>query len=86
MKTDAGNYYNNRKKCKCGKMFDLTPVTPCCDIDRKFKQKGEVAFKLHNFLYICKDLLEYTISKMRDDEDARNLQKISRMIERFLEE
>ena len=88
MKTDACNYYKNAKRCGCGKAFDLTPITFCCEVDRKHRQKGDIAFKLHNFLYLCKDLCEFTVSKFKreQEEDASGIRKIGRMIESFLEE
>ena len=64
MKNDSSNYYKNSKRCGCGKTFDLTPITFCCEIDRKHRQKGDIAFKLHNFLYLSRDLCEFTLSKL----------------------
>ena len=67
-------------------------------MDRKHRQKGDIAFKLHNFLYLSRDVCEYSLSKLSKDqsrkeilseereEEARGLRKIGRMIDRFLEE
>ena len=61
MKQDIEKYYNNKKACKCTKHYELTPITPCCEIDKKYKGKGDITFKLHNFLYLCKDICDHTL-------------------------
>ena len=85
IKQDSSRYYNNRKTCKCTKHYDLTPITACCDIDKKYKGKGDIIFKLHNFLYMCKDMCEYTQEKLQK-EKSKDLEQVSKMIERFLKE
>ena len=85
IKQDSYKYYNNRKTCKCTKHYHLTPITPCCEVDKKYKGKGDIIFKLHNFLYICKDMCEYTIDKyVKDEKQKKGLERISKMIQHFL--
>lgn len=92
IKQEEISYYNNRKRCRCSKTYELTPILPCCDIDKKSQsQKFDISFKLHNFLYLVEDLLD--IAKMRmkgkggEVEDLQEgLDKITKMVQRFLGE
>lgn len=87
IKQDSYKYYNNRKICKCTKHYDLTPMNPCCEIDKKYKGKGDIIFKLHNFLYLCKDMCEYTVDKLGregKDKSMKCLERLIKTIENFL--
>lgn len=65
IKEEVGKYYSNRKRCTCLKSYELTPITPCCDLDKKKgTKKSDIAFKLHNFLYLAKDLCEVSMSRL----------------------
>ena len=65
-------------------------MNPCCEVDKKYKGKGDIIFKLHNFLYLCKDMCDYTVDKLgregKEKSSMKGLERLIRTIESFLKE
>ena len=64
IKKKTDEYYNNNYKCKCTKIYNLTPIYQCCKI--KDKQRSNIPFELHQLVYICKDFCSATIIRSKN--------------------
>lgn len=58
----TAKYYSNKNVCECGKVWPMSLITKCCRL--QMEKKSTIPFEIHTFVYLAKELIEVTISKL----------------------
>jgi hypothetical protein len=58
----VAKYYSNKNTCDCGKVWPMALISKCCRL--QVVKKSTIPFEVHTFVYLAKELIEVTISKM----------------------
>jgi hypothetical protein len=58
----VAKYYSNKNTCDCGKVWPMALISKCCRL--QVGKKSTIPFEIHTFVYLAKELIEVTISKM----------------------
>lgn len=62
IKQKSALYYTNKHKCECQKVYPLTLINKCCRVQSE--KKTTIPFEIHTFVYLVKELIEVTITKL----------------------